>query len=76
MHLIGPLAIPDPLNSHEQWEKYHNLDLDRLSPRNLCVERWRVEQALALFDLPPDAGNHDLAWDWLWARYEAIQARQ
>lgn len=73
MRLTGPLAIPDPLESHEQWEKYHHLDLPHLSPRALCVERWRIEQALALFDLPP-GHPPDFEWDWLWARYEALQA--
>jgi len=75
MRLLGPLAIPDPLDSHEQWERYHNLDVPRLTPRNLCVELWRVQQALALFDLPPESAGTDHAWDWLWARYEALKDR-
>ena len=74
MKLVGPLAIPDPLDSHEAAEKYAHHDLDRLGRRGLFVELWRCEQALALLDQPPDPG-FDIEWDWLWERHDAIWAR-
>ena len=74
MKLLGPLAIPDPLTSHEAMEKFYHRDLDGLSRRGLCVERWRCEQALALLDQPPEKGT-DIEWDWLWDRHERISER-
>lgn len=55
--------VPDPLRSHEEWERFWHLDLNGLTPEELQLERAQV-----VFRLTFDYAPHD----WLLKRLDAI----
>jgi len=66
-------GVPDPYDSHEAALRFLHQDLDGLSPRRLRVELWRTEAALLAI---PERNRSDVAeraWDWWWARHEAVR---
>jgi len=58
------LPTPNPLRTHEEWERFCHADVPELTDKALLIEIWRTESALA--DLAPDDD------DWLWERWQAL----
>jgi hypothetical protein len=58
--------IPEPLNSAEQWESYHHLDLDGMTRFELRLTRARVFMRLARERRPHP---------WLLERLKEVQRR-
>ena len=52
--LEGLYPIPQPLDSYEDWERYHHLDLDDLSLAQLRLELDRARFRLMLDDSPSE----------------------
>ena len=69
---------PDPLRSAEDFERLHNLDLEKMDDLELYKEQQRVWLALAMVDesrilyLAPD-GKIITAQSWLLARLAKIR---
>ena len=64
LHVFYP--VPDPLRSHEEWERCVHDDLEGLTPAELMLERSRVFWRLTFDDLPHP---------WLLERLDAIDVR-
>ena len=58
-------GVPNPLDSHEQWSRYHHEDLEDLSRMELNVERAQCVLSLASGSAHP----------WFAERYEQIGRR-
>jgi len=58
-------VVPNPLRTHEEWERFSHADVPELTDKALLVELWRTQSALAeVGDTDPDG--------WLWERWEAL----
>lgn len=58
--------VPDPLDSAEQWESYHHLDLDGMTRFELAMTRTRLFMRLA---------RERCAHPWLLERLAVVQRR-
>jgi sirohydrochlorin ferrochelatase len=58
-------GVPKPLDTHEQWSRYHHEDLEDLSRMELNVERAQCVLSLASGSAHP----------WFAERYEQIGRR-
>lgn len=68
------LRIPDPLDTLEQAEQFHGLDLQRFSLEELSLEADRIRLALLTLDDRPAARKQDLI-GWLVTRLQLLRAR-
>jgi hypothetical protein len=59
--------VPDQYRTHEEWVRYHHLDLPGLPLTRLLFERDRLKQLLLLFD--------DAADPWHVSRFRALEAQ-
>ena len=72
-------ALPDIINSYEEYQKFHNLDLRELDTFSLWQELFKVKMALAHIDpyqqswLFVEPGRFIPAIEWLKARYKAVK---
>jgi hypothetical protein len=72
-------ALPDIINSYEEYQKFHTLDLRELDTFSLWQELFKVKAALAQLDLRQQPwlftgpGQFIPAFIWLKARYRAIK---
>jgi len=64
--LVEVCPVPNPLDSLEQWESYHHLDLEYLTRFELLLTRTRLYMRLAR-----DPKPHP----WLLERLEEVQRR-
>ena len=71
--------LPDIINSFEEYQKLHNLDLRELDTFSLWQELFKVKAALAQLDLRQqpwlfvEPGKFIPVREWLKVRYKAVK---
>ncbi len=60
--------------SLEEAERFIHQDLAGMPYRRLRVEQWRCQSALEELDDGDHSRRAEDAWEWWWARYEAVHS--